>query len=70
MTVGYDRAGDPREIFIASGKSGSALRLLMEDASVLASLLLQHGYSPAELRQRLGGDNSAIGAALAVAEGA
>ena len=49
-TVGFDPAdGRPREIFLAGAKHGSGLASVLDDASVIISISLQHGISAAAL---------------------
>ncbi len=49
VSVGFNYAGQPREIFINSIKPGSAVDALLSDTAVLVSLGLQAGTSPAEM---------------------
>ena len=56
LTIGYDPAtpGHPREVFYSSGfRSGSQLEFQVQDICVLLSLMLQHGFTPAELVKSL-----------------
>lgn len=54
VTVGIDPlSGHVREVFIDGHKSGSALEATMDDAAILASMLLQHGCRAADLAQRI-----------------
>ena len=53
-SVGFYRTGHPGEVFIRGGKDGSDLMLLIDDVSVLLSLLLQFGVKPSLLFQSLG----------------
>jgi hypothetical protein len=54
VTVGIDPAtGRVSEVFIDGHKSGSALEATMDDAAILASVLLQSGYRAADLAQRI-----------------
>jgi hypothetical protein len=54
VDVGFDGAGRAREIFVDGLKIGSELRALTTHASIVVSLLLQHGITAAELLQRIG----------------
>lgn len=55
LTVGIDRESQVREIFLRGGSQvGSERDLLLDDIAVLTSILLQHVYAPAFLRQRVG----------------
>jgi len=49
VTIGFDESGSPREVFIRDAKPGSALDTLLDDASVVISIALQHGITPAAL---------------------
>ena len=53
------------EIFIDAAKPGSAIAEFANDAAVLASLLLQHGVTAAEIRHSISGP---LSTALTVAE--
>ena len=72
-TLGFSRDsnGAVIEVFLTGAKSGGDLDALLNDASVLLSIGLQHGASIEELRKSLardgatGGPASIIGAALA-----
>ena len=71
-TLGFSRDsnGAVVEVFLTGAKSGGDLDALLNDASVLLSIGLQHGASIEELRKSLardgttGGPASIIGAAL------
>jgi ribonucleoside-diphosphate reductase alpha chain len=54
ITVGLYPDGRPGEVFVHGSKVGSALDFLLDDASVLVSLLLQHGVAPRDLARSLG----------------
>ncbi len=44
ITVGIDPAdGQPREVFLDGAKDGGELAVILDDASVLISVALQHG---------------------------
>jgi hypothetical protein len=53
VSVGFDRAGRVREIFAEGLRCGSDSDVLIDDACIMASLLLQHGYSATELLGKL-----------------
>jgi hypothetical protein len=56
LSIGYDpnEDGRPREIFYSGGfKSGSQLEFQIQDACVLISLLLQHGFLPTDIAKSL-----------------
>jgi hypothetical protein len=44
-TVGFDTAGRPAEVFLSGAKDGSGMAAILEDASVVISIALQHGIS-------------------------
>lgn len=63
VTCGYE-VSDPRvrEVFIASTrKAGSGLDMIVSDACVLMSLLMQHGYAAKQIRDKLCSPLSLIG---------
>jgi hypothetical protein len=41
--IGFDHAGRPAEVFICGAKDGSGLAAILDDASVVISVALQHG---------------------------
>jgi hypothetical protein len=42
-TIGFDEAGRPAEIFLSGAKDGSRLASILDDASVVISIALEHG---------------------------
>jgi hypothetical protein len=48
-SVGFDPDGRPAEIFLSGAKDGSGLAAIIEDASVVISIALQHGISASAL---------------------
>lgn len=54
LGVGFAPDGTAREIFLDGFKSGQDIEALLDDACILASMLLQHGYSAAQLADKLG----------------
>ena len=46
--------GQPGEVFASSGKVGSAMRLMLEDACIAISLALQSGVTPGQLLHSMG----------------
>src|SRR2546430_1832178 len=52
-TVGFDETGAPKEIFLAGGKTGSAMDFLLADAAVALSVSLQHGVPAAALAKSI-----------------
>lgn len=54
LTVGFDKAGQPREVFADGAKYGSDRAHVVSDACVLISLLLQHGAQPDAIAKSLG----------------
>ncbi|MCH8998776.1 MAG: ribonucleotide reductase [Proteobacteria bacterium] len=61
VTVGFDLDGRPREVFCHGSKVGSSMDLILDDACVALSLLLQHGVDPQSLAHSMGrlGDGAA-----------
>ncbi len=61
VTVGFALDGQPREVFCHGGKVGSGMDLILDDACVALSLLLQHGIDPQGLAHSMGrlGDSAA-----------
>ncbi len=61
VTVGFALDGQPREVFCHGGKVGSNMDLILDDACVALSLLLQHGIEPRDLGHSMGrlGDGAA-----------
>lgn len=56
LNVGFDAEGKAREIFADGHKPTSDLEAQLDDTCILVSLLLQSGYSAADLVERLGRD--------------
>ena len=53
-TVGLDpEDGQPRELFLSGGKSGSMLDALLGDVAVVVSVALQHGVTAAALAKSI-----------------
>ena len=49
-TVGFDPVdGRPREVFLTGAKDGTDMAAILDDASVVISVALQHGISAAAL---------------------
>jgi hypothetical protein len=63
-TFGLDDRHQVRELFCSSFKDGVDVRALVMDACVCLSLLLQHGYSVRELRDKLAPAPSSLLATL------
>lgn len=56
VTVGFlivDDEWRPREIFVRTGREGSALSRILDDASVAISLALQNGVRPAAMARSI-----------------
>lgn len=61
VTIGFDQAGEAREVFINSaGKIGAELRMILDDAAVLISLCLQHGIDALALYRSLGRESHTV----------
>ena len=54
VTLGFNEAGSPREVFAAGAREGSDMRALISDACVVISIALQHGVAPRALGRSLG----------------
>lgn len=65
-TIGYYPDGRLGEVFLDSDKPNSAIATHCQDAAVLASMLLQHGVSAADIQHSVAGP---IAKALEVIEG-
>ena len=52
VTVGFDSAGFPREVFADNAKG--AMQAVISDACVWASIAMQHGATPQDLAKSLG----------------
>ena len=61
VTIGFAQDGRPLEVFCHGGKVGSGMNLILDDACVALSLLLQHGIEPRDLGHSMGrlGDGAA-----------
>ena len=61
VTVGFELDGRPREVFCHGSKVGSGMDLILDDACVALSLLLQHDIEPQSLAYSMGrlGDGAA-----------
>ncbi len=70
VTIGYFANGRPGEVFCHGAKVGSGVDLLIDDACVALSMLLQHGAEPIALAHSMGrlgdGAPASIIGALAV----
>lgn len=54
VTVGYDDAGAPKEVFASVSKTGTEIAHMVADACVIISLALQFGATPDALVKSLG----------------
>ncbi len=80
VSVGYDDAGQPLEVFTDGQKTGSTMAAFIDDACIVISIALQHGIAPDALARSLStvpvwengvkgeGPASPVGAILAVLE--
>ena len=61
VTVGFALDGRPSEVFCHGGKVGSGMDLILDDACVALSLILQYGIEPRDLGHSMGrlGDGAA-----------
>jgi hypothetical protein len=42
-SIGFDETGQPAEVFLSGAKDGSGMAAILDDASVVISIALQHG---------------------------
>ena len=42
-SIGLDETGQPAEVFLSGAKDGSGMAAILDDASVVISIALQHG---------------------------
>jgi hypothetical protein len=42
-SIGFDETGQPAEVFLSGAKDGSGMAAIIDDASVVISIALQHG---------------------------
>ena len=54
LTIGLDDDGRPGEAFVGGAKAGSHMSAILNDASILVSLLLQHGVPASSFVDSLG----------------
>ncbi len=54
VTIGFAPDGWPGEVFCHGGKVGSGMDLILDDACVALSLLLQYGIEPRDLGHSMG----------------
>jgi hypothetical protein len=52
-SVGFTEANHPAEIFLTGAKDGSGLAAILDDASVVISVALQHGIRAAALAKSI-----------------
>ena len=52
-SVGFDETARPAEVFLSGAKHGSGLSAILEDASVVISIALQHGIRGAALAKSI-----------------
>jgi hypothetical protein len=72
-SIGFDETGQPAEVFLSGAKDRSGMAAILDDASVVISIALQHGIPAAALAKSISrapdgmghiSASSAIGAAL------
>ena len=61
VSVGFDRTGRAREIFLKGCKSGSDIERLADDIGIVLSRLLQRGERAQDLFASLRGDHDVTG---------
>lgn len=60
VSAGFDGENRLREVFIDGGKTGQDMTSVLEDASVIFSLLLQYGATPAGIAKSMGRLSSGV----------
>ncbi len=60
----YTDDGRPGELFSAGAKIGSSMDALLDDLSILLSLLLQHQVPPAQIARSMGRLNGKVPASI------
>jgi ribonucleoside-diphosphate reductase alpha chain len=54
ICIGYDDAGQAKEIFATGPRAGSAMQAIISDVCVIISIALQNGLSRSDLERSLG----------------
>ncbi len=54
VTIGFDGANRPREIFLVAGRGGSDMAKILDDVAVLISIALQHDIAASVLGKSVG----------------
>jgi hypothetical protein len=54
VTIGFYPDGRPGEVFTHGARSGSSLDVLLADACVVVSCLIQHGVKPRDITGSMG----------------
>ncbi len=54
ICIGFDDAGQPREVFADGRREGSQLQAFIDDVCIVVSIALQHAIAPAALAHSLG----------------
>ena len=67
VSAGLDPEGRVLEIFTTTSKQGVGLDALLHDAMILASIALQHGATPSDLRRSMSRLGGGLGSATAAA---
>ena len=62
-TIGVDQNLRPREVFLTGAKEGSHMSFLLDDASVIISIALQHNITARELSHSVSPNRTSILAA-------
>ncbi len=52
-TIGFDAAGRAAELFLSGAKDGSGMAAILDDASVVISIALQHGIPACALAKSI-----------------
>ena len=54
LCIGFDKAGEAKEVFIDGEKAGSDFEGLLDDACILLSILLQMGVPASDISKSIG----------------
>ncbi len=67
VSVGFDDAGQVREVFTSGQRQGSTLDATLDDAAIVISIALQRGATAAELHHSMSRLGGGLGAATSPA---
>jgi len=64
VTIGEYDDGRPGEVWVHGAKVGSEIDALLDDASILMSVLIQIGYDTKQIAKSLGRDSAGVRASI------